>query len=59
MQPGGSVEWVRKTKAKDRGRERKEASTRGEEIGTRRVRKELDLLGASQARRTECNAIRR
>jgi len=24
-----------------------------------RVRKELDLLGASQARRTECNAIRR
>lgn len=32
---------------------------RERERSAARVRKELDLLDASQARRTECNAIRR
>jgi len=40
-----------KEEERERERERERSAAR--------VRKELDLLDASQARRTECNAIRR
>lgn len=49
----------RKNKAKRAGGRKGRLRGGGGGVRHPRVRKELDLLGASQARRTECNAIRR
>lgn len=55
----GKGSGVGKTKRKERAEGEGGRLRGGGGVRHPRVRKELDLLGASQARRTECNAIRR